>query len=63
MVRISVGETVQAIKRMGKDKASSADGILDILFKEEELRKVRDRYGQTLEDVQTRLGMNLQERK
>ena len=28
-------ETKEAMKRMGKDKAFSADGLLDIIFKEE----------------------------
>ena len=40
---INIKETIQAIEKMGKNKASSVDELMDIIFQEKEWRNLEKR--------------------
>ena len=40
-ITIKEEETIRALERIGKGKACSKDGLMDLIYKEEEYKKVR----------------------
>lgn len=40
-IKIQVDETKKAMKQMGKNKASSSDGMMDLIFIEEEYLQIK----------------------